>query len=44
MLPLNNKAQLCGSSILCIAEAGGELLVACVGEGQIVVQGPEFIE
>lgn len=35
MLPLNNKAQLCGSRILCIAEVGGELLVPCVGEVQI---------
>lgn len=47
MLPLNNKAQLCGSSILCIAEVGGELLVACVGGmwgTDKVIQGPEFIE
>lgn len=29
-------AQLCGSNILCIAEVGGELLVACVGEVQII--------
>lgn len=35
MLSLNNKAQLCGFSILCIAELGRELLAACVGEVQI---------
>lgn len=35
VLPLNNKAQLCGSRILGIAEVGGELLVVRVGEVQI---------